>query len=95
MWRSDEHIVFFCENVRRLCKYDGSKGCVIDVQARCELAAPSGNLDDAVRFRVGKGLERGINCSDRSHIDGRIGVVTLLGGIEHRFVLCWCGYWHF
>ena len=47
---SDENIVLFCENVGRFCQYDCSIGSIVDVQARCELAASSGNLDYTVRF---------------------------------------------
>ncbi len=56
-------------------------------EAGGELTAAGGKLDDAVGFRIGESLEGGVDGDDRRDVYGRIGVVALLGGIEHRGVL--------
>ena len=75
-------------------EHDAAVDGVLDVEAGGELTAAGGKLNDAVGFRIGKSFERGVDGDDRRDVDGRIGVVTLLGGIEHRGVLLGCGNRH-
>src|SRR5262249_4955485 len=52
-----------------------------------ELAAAGADLDDAVGFGLGKSTQGAIERGQRGDVDGRIRIVTLLGGIEHGAVL--------
>ena len=78
----------------RFGEHDAAVHGVLHVQAGGELAAAGGELNDAVGFRIGEGLERGVDGGDRGDVHGRVRVVALLGGIEHRGVLLGCGNGH-
>ena len=77
-----------------LGKYDATVDGILDVEAGGELTAACGKLDDPVGFGISERFECGVDCDDRRDVDGRIRVVTLLGGVEHRGVLLWCSNGH-
>ncbi len=83
----DQDVVLFREAMGGLGEHDAAVDGVLDVEAGGELTAAGGKLDDAVGFRIGESLEGGVDGDDRRDVYGRIGVVALLGGIEHRGVL--------
>jgi hypothetical protein len=90
----NEHIVFFSESVDGFGKDDCSKSGVSNGGAGCELATSGRNLNDPIRLGLGKGFESSVGSCERGDVDGRIGISTLLGGIEHLGVLFWGRDWH-
>ena len=92
--QGDEDIVFLREAMRGLGQHNRTEGFVAHAGAGSELAAACGNLDDAIRFRFRKGAQGSIDGGDAGDIDRRIGVTTLLSGIEHGTVLSRSSNWH-
>ena len=82
-----QHVVLLGEAVRRLGQHNRSERGVLHVQTRSELTPARRDLDDPVGLFVGIALEGGVEGDDGGDIDGRIGVVALLGGIEHGGIL--------
>lgn len=90
----DEHVVALRKPVDRLGQDDGTKRLVADRGAGGELPAAGGNLDDPVAVALRKRLERPVGGRQRGHVDRRIRVTTLLGGIKHGGILARSGNWH-
>jgi len=90
----DENVVFLSEQVASLGENDRAESGVFHRGARGEFTATGGNLDDAVGFRFGEGLESTVDGGQGGDVDGRIGVAALLGGIEHGAVLFGSGDRH-
>jgi len=88
--QADENVVPLGQPVGGLGEHDAAEHGVVVAQAGGELPAAGGHLDDAVGLRVGERLERGVDRGDGGDVDGRIGVVALLGGVQHRGVLLRC-----
>ena len=84
---SDEDVVLGGQPVSRLGKHDRSDHVVGDVESRGKSTASQGDLDNAIAALIGKGLQRRVDGDQRRDIDGREGVVTRLGRIDHRSVL--------
>ena len=92
--QADENVVPLGQPVGGLGEHDAAEHGVVVAQAGGELPAAGGHLDDAVGLRVGERLERGVDRGDGGDVDGRIGVVALLGGVQHCGVLLRCCDWH-
>ena len=90
----DEDIVALGQTMSGLGEDNGTERHVLDRHAGCEFSAAGADLDDAVTLRFGKGLERTVDGGQGGDVDGRVGVVALLGGIEHGAVLGGCGDGH-
>ncbi len=58
---SDEDVVFLRKEVAGLGQDDGSKHSIFHSRAGGELTTTSGNLDDPVGFRFGKGFESAVD----------------------------------
>ncbi len=58
--KADEDVVFLSENVDGFGKDDGTEGRVVNCGAGSELAATSGNLDNAIGLGLGECFERTI-----------------------------------
>ena len=92
--KCDEDVVFLGEGVDGFGEDNGSKSGVSDGGSSCELPASGRDLNDSIGLGFGESFESSIGGGERGDVDGRIGISTLLGGIEHLGVLFWGRDWH-
>ncbi len=92
--QGNQNVVFFGEGVGGLCEDNCTKSGVADIESGSKLPTTGRDLNNTVRLGIRKGFEGSVNRCDGSDVDGWVGVVALLGGVNHGFVLFRRCYWH-
>lgn len=90
----DEDVVARSEAMGGFGEDDGTEGHVLDGNAGGKFTTAGADLDDAVGLGVGKGFEGSVEGGRRGDVDGRVGVATFLGGVQHGAILGGSGNGH-